>query len=125
MHAFDIMAEAKMRQWQEDLRTGKAKLRSDPSAFSATNLESLERRLYREVRENVIRSHLVPEDQRQELLEEATAMQVQLAARLETSGFNQLSRLFAEEIQALKVRAREARQDKTLLQAILEEVRSS
>lgn len=122
MNAFDILAEAKIRQWQQDLRDGKGRSTSAGSSPSFNNKESLEKILYDEIRRTIIKSYQEPEEDRKNMLSKAAEMQVQLAARLEKSGHNLMSKMFAEEIQKIRLKADAARHDKELLSSMLAEL---
>ncbi len=118
MHAFDILAEAKIRQWEQDKKEQKTSpqkretLRIDPT-------ESLEKQLYLEIRQSIIKAYLESGTNREDHLQMATKMEVQLSARLERSGYNMMSKLFSDEIRSLKVKARELSHDKQQLTKLL------
>lgn len=121
MDAFGVLAEAKMRQWERDVREGRAKAPKSGETVGLESGESLERRLYEDIRRLVVESRLVEGREREALRARAEKLQVQLAARLEKSGYNLLSRMFADEIQALKARAEAVGRDAPALEALLRE----
>lgn len=119
MRAFDVMAEAKMRQWEQEVREGKTKPISSAKPLTLDFSESLERRLYRDIRETIIKAYMQTGATQQQMLAEAERMQVQLNSRLEKSGYNRVSRMFSENIHALRTRAKTA-VDRRELSAMLE-----
>lgn len=121
MDAFGVLAEAKMRQWERDVREGRAKAPKLGETVGLESGESLERRLYEDIRRLVVESRMVEGREREALRARAEKLQVQLAARLEKSGYNLLSRMFADEIQALKARAEAVGRDAPALEALLRE----
>ncbi len=109
MHAFDILAEAKIRQWEKEKREGKQDERKQPQTDSAYSGQSLERQLYDEIRELIRRAYSDDSGMQDVLLGKAERLQIQLTARLETSGYHNISKLFSDEIQRYKKKSKEAR----------------
>lgn len=102
MHAFDILAEAKMRQWEKEKKEGVAKpARSGPS-LSLESGDSLEKQLFADIRRLIRRSRLEDPQASRATLKEAERVQVQLSARLEKAGAYHLSRHVADRIRALR-----------------------
>lgn len=122
MHAFDILAEAKMRQWEQDRRDGKVAEKKKEAAVNPESYESLEKQLYYDIRKLIVESYLADEAVRQKMQSRASNMLVQLAARLERAGYNIMSKMFADEVQALKARAHAVMHDKSKLLALLNDL---
>ncbi len=124
MHAFDILAEAKIRQWEKDRqeRRNKGETGGEPKLepVSSRSDNSLEKRLYLEIRKNIVMA-FQEESQEKCLLDSAYKLQVQLAARLEKCGYNRMARFFDDEIRTLRSRAYALRHDKEGLAALLRE----
>ena len=106
MNAFDIMAEAKMRQWEKDKREGKVKQSADRQPVSVSSGDSLEKQLFADIKRLIKRSHQEEHCLREATLLEAEKLQVQLSARLEKSGCYHLAKYLFDEIS--KLRANEA-----------------
>jgi hypothetical protein len=119
MHAFDILAESKMRQWERERREGETAPAPKVPAVHVDSSDSLERKLYLDIRRLVVRSCMEPDEHGRGLMETAQKLQVQLNARLEKSGYNLLSRLFSDEISTLRSAALAARGDREALEAML------
>ncbi len=102
MHAFDILAEAKIRQWEKEKKEGKQDKRVQAQSESAYSGQSLERQLYDEIRELIRQAYSEGSGKQEMLLGEAEKLQVQLTARLETSGYHNMSKWFGDEIQRYK-----------------------
>jgi len=101
VRAFDIMAEAKMRQWEKEKKEGTAK----PSASGPSPVESgesFERQLFADIRRLIRRSRQEPLRAGAATLREAEKLQVQLSARLEKAGACHLSRYVADRIRAMR-----------------------
>lgn len=122
MHAFDILAEAKMRQWEQDKRDGKVADKKKEDVVTPESYESLEKQLYYDIRKLMVESYLAGETERQEMQSRANNMLVQLAARLERAGYNIMSKMFADEVQTLKAKACAVMHDKSKLQALLNDL---
>lgn len=101
MRAFDIMAEAKMRQWEKDKKEGKVKPSTRPP-LSVESGDSLEKQLFADITRLIRRSRQEPLRTGEETLREAEKLQVQLSARLERTGAYHLSRYVADRIRALR-----------------------
>lgn len=122
MHGFGLLAEAKIRQWERDVREGRAKKPTgDHSAASGTS-ESLEKVLFHEIRRTIIKAYMATGETRREMLASSNDMQVQLASRLEKSGYNLMSNMLADEIQAMRAKVRAAGDDAALLASMLREL---
>lgn len=122
MHAFDIMAEAKIRQWEQDVREGRAKKPTGGNPAPLDTSESLEKLLLHEIRLTIIKAYMVDGETRKKMLSECSDMQVQLASRLEKSGYNLMSKMLADEIQATHSKARSASNDVALLTSMVNEL---
>lgn len=122
MSMFDILAEAKIRQWEQDVKDGKVKNTpiGAPSLLDAS--QSLEKILYDEIRHTIIKSYKATGDARTKMLQASYEMQVQLASRLEKSGYYVMSKMFADEIQKVRIKASTACHDAALLAAMLDEL---
>ncbi|WP_338669176.1 hypothetical protein [Pseudodesulfovibrio methanolicus] len=101
MRAFDIMAEAKMRQWEQDKKDGKIKPSGGPT-LSVESGDSLEKQLFADITRLIRRSRQEPLQTSAETLREAEKLQVQLSARLERTGACHLSRYVADRVRALR-----------------------
>ncbi|WP_027185063.1 hypothetical protein [Desulfovibrio inopinatus] len=116
MSVFDIMAEAKIRQWELEKKERKASppkkatLRIDPTA-------SLEKQLYIDIRKLIIQSYLDNSHQ-EEHQNMAAKLEVQLSARLEKSGYMRLSKLFSDELRTFKAKAFSLRHDTQQLKTL-------
>ena len=119
MHAFDILAEAKIRQWQKEKQEGTSNTAGNAEPVTREAFESMEKRLYHDIRANILRSYMATGKERAAMLEEAYNMQVQLASRLERSGYARISTMFADAIEALKAQAKAVAHDKDKLQSML------
>ena len=106
MHAFDIMAEAKMRQWARKTQEAKDAPAGQPKAAHtpAPVFESLESKLHGEITALLDKASELEGAEREELLRQAEELRVQLAARLERDGYHILARHFTESIQAYRAR---------------------
>ena len=102
MNAFDLLAEAKMRQWEKEKKEGKSGPGSGKPTISASSGESLERQLFDDIKRLMRRARLEEPATRKETLREAEALQVQLSARLERSGCRYLSKYLFETIAELR-----------------------
>ena len=102
MNAFDLLAEAKMRQWEKEKKEGKGGPRSGKPAISISSGESLERQLFDDIKRLIRRAHQEEPAVRRQTLREAEALQVQLSARLERSGCRHLSKYLFETIAELR-----------------------
>ena len=102
MHAFDILAEAKMRQWEKEKKEGAAKPAASGPTLSVEFGDSLEKQLFADITRLIRRSRRESPQTRQETLREAESLQVRLSARLEKTGAYHLSRYVAERIGALR-----------------------
>lgn len=106
MNAFDIMAEAKMRQWEKDKKEGKVKQVTERQLVSVSSGDSLEKQLFADIKRLIKRSHQEDPAVREATLVEAEKLQVQLSARLERNGCYHLTKYLFDEIR--KLRANEA-----------------
>lgn len=122
MDAFGLLAEAKIRQWEQDVKDGKAKKTSNSEELSFSSNGSLERILYTKIRRTIILAYKETGEARKKMLKEAGEMEMQLSARLERSGYNLMSTMFAQGIQEAKSRASTASQDPELLSLMLAEL---
>lgn len=106
MHAFNIMAEAKMRQWAKTTQEAKAASAGSPKAAHtpAPAFESLESKLHGEITALLDNASGALGAERETLLRQAEELRVQLAARLERDGYHLLARHFTESIQAYRTR---------------------
>ncbi len=102
MHAFGLLAEAKMMQWEQDKKNGEVSKRSSAQVCSSDSSDSLEKQLYAGIEKLIQESANVSPAQRADKLRQAEKMQVQLMCRLEKSGYNHLVKLFADNILELK-----------------------
>ncbi|WP_319582359.1 hypothetical protein [uncultured Pseudodesulfovibrio sp.] len=102
MHAFDILAEAKMRQWEKEKKDGVTKPSANRPALSVESGDSLEKQLFADIKRLIRRSRQEPPQAGRETLKEAERVQVQLSARLEKAGAYHLSRYVADRIRALR-----------------------
>lgn len=101
MNAFDLMAEAKMRQWEKEKKEGKAKA-SSGRTVSAGAGESFERQLFDDIKRLLRRAKGEDPEARSHTLQEAEALQIQLSARLERGGSRYLSKYLFETIGELR-----------------------
>lgn len=122
MHVFDILAEAKIRQWEVDVREGREKKPVEQQSASLDMSESLEKALFRDIRKTLITAYMTGGEARHGLLAHSHDMQVQLAARLEKSGYNLMSTMLGEDIRVTHDRARAAEGNMALLTAMLDEL---
>lgn len=122
MHAFDIMAEAKMRQWEKDVREGRTTFSRSRNQSTINSYESLEKILYNDIRATIIKAYMENGNVRKEMLNDADKMQVQLTSRLEKCGYHLMSRMFTDEIQVLKARASAVSHDTNQLVSLLDEL---
>ncbi|MFW5490300.1 MAG: hypothetical protein ACNI3A_18060 [Desulfovibrio sp.] len=122
MDAFGLLAEAKIRQWEQDVKDGKTKKTSNSEELSFSSNGSLERILYTKIRRTIILAYKETGEARKKMLKEAAEMEMQLSARLERSGYNLMSTMFAQGIQEAKSRASTASQDPELLSLMLVEL---
>lgn len=122
MTGFDLLAESKIRQWEQDVREGRIQPSKTAKAESVGQYEPLEKKLFRDIRKNIIKAYMSSGQERRQLLEDAGNMHVQLSSRLERSGYNRMSKMFSDSIQAVKAAAGAAEQDLETLQAMLEEM---
>ncbi|WP_027722461.1 hypothetical protein [Maridesulfovibrio zosterae] len=102
MHAFDLMAEAKMRQWEKDKKDGKISSTVEKKQTLVGPGESLEKQLFIDIKKLITQSFLVEHDKRKELLVEAEKLQIHLSSRLERSGCYNLAKYFSDEISKLR-----------------------
>ena len=119
MHAFDILAESKIREWQQTVREKKENPSEETPHSTAPLTESYEKILYYDIRKTIIESFMTQGEEREALLKSASDMQVQLASRLEKSGYNIISKMFGDEIQALRQRAHAVSHDRAQLLSML------
>jgi hypothetical protein len=103
MNAFDIMAEAKMRQWEKSKKEGKAKQSTGKQLVSVSSGDSLEKQLFADIKRLIKRSHQEEHCLREATLLEAEKLQVQLSTRLESSGCYYLAKYLFDEINKLRV----------------------
>ncbi|QGY41074.1 hypothetical protein GM415_13370 [Pseudodesulfovibrio cashew] len=122
MTGFDLLAESKIRQWEQDVREGRIQPSKTAKAESVGQYEPLEKKLFRDIRKNIIKAYMSSGQERRQLLEDAGNMHVQLSSRLERSGYNRMSKMFSDTIQAVKAAAGAAEQDLETLRAMLEEM---
>ncbi len=101
MHALNILAEAKMRQWEKDREAGKTSLQSGRQLVIGKG-QSLERQLYDDIRSLIQQSQSEPPATRQRLLQSAERLQVQLTVRLEQGGYHHVAKWYGDEILRLK-----------------------
>ena len=101
MNGFDMMAEAKMRQWEKEKKTG-CKSISEKETISVSSGESLEKQLYAYIKRLIKQSFKAEPVEQKQMLKEAEKLQIQLSARLERSGYNNISKYFSDEIKKLK-----------------------
>ena len=104
MRAFDIMAEAKMRQWAKETQQAKSAPTGQSKAKPAPAFESLESKLHGEITSLLDEASGQQGEQREALLRQAEELRVQLAARLERDGYHLLARHFTDSIQAYRTR---------------------
>ena len=102
MNGFDIMAEAKMRQWEKDKKEGKTEPVSEKQFVFVRADESYEKQLFAEIKRLIQQSHQEDAESRRQTLRQAEGLQVQLSARLERSGCYYLSQHVFEEIAKLR-----------------------
>jgi len=105
MHAFDIMAEAKMRQWEKERKEGGSKPTAGRQLITVSAGESLEKQLYTDIKRMIAQAKGEQPEARRETLREAEALEVQLLARLERSGCFNLTKYLADEIRKLRTAA--------------------
>jgi hypothetical protein len=103
MNAFDILAEAKMRRWEQDKEEGTADTAQRRQLTLAGTGGSLEKQLFADIKRLLLRAKLEPPDVSTDTLRQAEKMQIQLSARLERSGCYRLSRYLSEEIRKLRL----------------------
>lgn len=102
MNAFDIMAEAKMRQWEKDKKEGKVKQDAERQLVSVSSGDSLEKQLFDDIKRLIKRSHQEEPVVREATLMESEKLQVQLSARLERNGCYLLTKYLFDEIRKLR-----------------------
>jgi len=102
VNAFNIMAEAKMRQWEKDKKEGKIRPNKDGQLVSMGIGDSLEKQLFGDIKRLISRSHQEEPAARDATLREAEKLQVHLAARLERNGCYHLAKYLFEEIARLR-----------------------
>ncbi len=102
MNGFDIMAETKMRQWEQDKKDGKVEPKAERQITCTASGESLEKQLYADIKRLIRRSFEEAPRERHESLMEAERIQVQLSARLEKNGHYHLVKYFSDEIRKLR-----------------------
>ncbi|WP_419787398.1 hypothetical protein [Pseudodesulfovibrio sp.] len=102
MNAFDLLAESKMRQWEQDKKDGKPKRNSAGPVIGSGSGESFERQLFADIKRLIRRSHLEEPAARRQTLREAEDLQVQLSARLERNSSYHLCRYIFETLAALR-----------------------
>ena len=103
MNAFDLLAEAKMRQWEKEKKEGKSGPGPGKGTISASSGESFERQLFDDIKRLMRRARQEEPEERRRTLREAEALQIQLSARLERSGSRYLSRYLFETITELRM----------------------
>lgn len=101
MNGFDMMAEAKMRQWEKEKKSG-CKSASGKDTVSVSSGESLEKQLYADIKRLIKQSFQEGSVEQKQTLKEAEKLQIQLSARLERSGYNNISKYFSDEIKKLR-----------------------
>ena len=102
MNAFDLLAEAKMRQWEKEKKEGKAAPDPGRQTISAGSGESFERRLFADIKRLIGQARREGPEGRKRALREAEALQIQLSARLERNGSYHLSRYLFEVVSELR-----------------------
>lgn len=102
MNAFDMMAEAKMRQWEKNKKEGNVKKSTDRSFVSVNSGDSMEKQLFADIKRLIKRSHHEDHPLREATLLETEKLQIQLSARLERSGCYHLARYLFDEISKLR-----------------------
>jgi len=102
MNAFDLLAEAKMRQWEKEKKDGKGDPKPGGRTISTSSGESFERQLFDDIKRLMRRARHEEPEARKRTLREAEALQVQLSARLERSGSRYLSKYLFETISELR-----------------------
>lgn len=102
MHAFGILAEAKMRRWEKEKKNGKASKKSSRQFTLGKNTESLEKQLYAEVKQLIHDAEAADTETRTTLLKKAERIQIQLTTRLEKGGHYNVAKLLSENIQEIK-----------------------
>lgn len=102
MNAFDIMAEAKMRQWEKDKMEGKIKPVPKEQLVSVGSCESLEKQLFDDIKRLIKRSSQEEPKIQAATLKEVEKLQMQLLARLERSGCYHLTKYVFDEIRKLR-----------------------
>ncbi|WP_316898606.1 hypothetical protein [Pseudodesulfovibrio indicus] len=102
MRAFDLLAEAKMLQWEKEKKKGGARPVANRPTVSVESGDSLEKQLFADIKRLILRARAEPPQTGRSTLKEAEKVQVQLSARLEKAGAYHLSRYVAERIRALR-----------------------
>ncbi|MGE4194482.1 MAG: hypothetical protein AB7E51_13915 [Pseudodesulfovibrio sp.] len=102
MHGFDLLAEAKMRQWEKERKEGGAKAAANRPTVTVESGDSLEKQLFADIKRLILRSREELPQTGRTTLKEAEKVQVQLSARLEKAGACHLSRYVAERIRAMR-----------------------
>jgi hypothetical protein len=101
MHAFDILAEAKMRRWEKERKSKGKKASAGRLLVDAD--ECLEKQLYSEIRTLITASRDAAPEERHKLLMRAEKLQVQLSVRLEKGNLHHVAKWLGDEIRRLKL----------------------
>lgn len=95
MHALNILAEAKMRQWEQDRRAGRVSLQSgNQTSFSSGH--SLEKLLFDDICALYAQARTATGAERLRLSRDAEKLQIQLTVRLERQGYATLAKWYGD-----------------------------